>query len=200
MKKMISILLALSIASAVFAQPQGGKQTHGGQGQANQEKLKLEKIAFITTQVGFTEKEAEAFWPVYNQIENQQKELMKAERKAFQELNKALASGEGDIQALLDAYLKAKSENVNLHVANAKKYQKVLSAEKTARFFTCEEKFRRQQIGKLRGQRRGEFGQGGPGPGRGNKGPGEFGQGGPRGDRQFKDGKPAKDVQPGQER
>lgn len=155
MKKMISLLLTLSIASAVFAQPQGGKQAQGGPGQAAAEKLKLEKIAFITTEVGLTEKEAEAFWPVYNQIENEQKVLMKAERKAFMELNKALAGGEGNVQALLDAYLKAKSENVNLHVANAKKYQKILSAEKTARFFTCEEKFRRQQIGKLRGNKPG---------------------------------------------
>ena len=159
MKKMISLLLALSIASAAFAQPQGGRQAQGGHGQAAAEKLKLEKIAFITSEVGLTEKEAEAFWPVYNQIETEQKALMKAERKAFMELNKALSSGEGNVQALLDAYLKAKGENVNLHVANAKKYQKVLSAEKTAKFFTCEEKFRRQQIGKLRGG----HGQGGNG-------------------------------------
>ena len=153
MKKLISILLTLSIAVAALAQPQEGKRP---QGRPDFEKIKAERVAFITSEVGLTAEEAQAFWPVYNEIEAQQRELMQAERKAYMELQKALKDGDGNVQALLDAYLKAKSNNVNLHVVNAKKYQKVLSAEKTARFFTCDEKFRRQQIGKLGGQHKGQ--------------------------------------------
>lgn len=173
MKRLISILLTISIAAAALAQPQGAKKGPGAQGRPDFEKMKAERVAFITSEVGLTAQEAEAFWPVYNEIENQQVELMKAEKKAYMELSKALKGGEGNVQALLDAYLKAKGENVNLHVANAKKYQKVLSVEKTAKFFTCEEKFRRQQIGKLGGgrdQRRPEMRDGkGPRDGKASK-------------------------------
>ena len=80
-----------------------------------------------------------------------QRELNKAEKTAFLELSKALKDGEGNVDALLDAYIKAKQANVNLHFASAKEYKKAIGAEKTAKFFTCDEKFRRQQIGKLRG-------------------------------------------------
>ena len=152
MKKLISILLTLSIAAAALAQPQGNKRP-GGQGRPDFEKMKAERVAFITSEVGLTSQEAEAFWPVYNEIEKQQRELVKAEREAYQALSKALAEGQGNVKALLDAYLKAKGNNVDLHVANAAKYQKVLSAEKAAKFFTCDEKFRRQQIGKLGGHK-----------------------------------------------
>ena len=149
MKKLVSIMLSLSIAAVMFAQPQDGKRPqHGAQ---DFEKIKAERVAFITSEVGLTAQEAEKFWPVYNEIEEQQQALMKAERQAYKELNKVLEEG-GNVQAALDNYLKAKQENKNLHVANAKKYQKVLSAEKTAKLFTCEEKFRRQQIGKLGGR------------------------------------------------
>ena len=33
------------------------------------EMIKQQKIAFITQEVGFTEKEAEKFWPKYNKME-----------------------------------------------------------------------------------------------------------------------------------
>ena len=187
MKKLISILLAAGIAATAFAQPQdqAGKGRKGP-GYPDHEKIKAERVAFITSEVGLTAEEAQAFWPVYNKIEEQQVELMKSERTAFMALNKALKDGEGDVQKLLDDYLKAKAANVNLHVANAKDYKKVLSAEKVAKFFTCEEKFRRMQIGKLSGHGKGP---GGPGPGDG-KTPGK----GPRPEKGARPDKAAKDV------
>ena len=149
MKKLISILLTVSIAAAVFAQPQG-KPGHKGQ-HPDFEKMRAERVAFITSEVGLTSEDAQAFWPIYNKVEEKQRELNKAEKTAFLELSKALKDGEGNVDALLDAYIKAKQANVNLHFASAKEYKKAIGAEKTAKFFTCDEKFRRQQIGKLRG-------------------------------------------------
>lgn len=150
MKQLISILLTLSISVAAFAQPQNGP----GRGQHKQdfEKIRAEKVAFITSEVGLTAEEAQAFWPIYNEVEQQQKGLMMAERKAYMALTKALNEGQGDTAALLDAYLKAKSANQNLQLAAADKYRKILSVEKVARFYTCDEKFRRQQIGRLYGR------------------------------------------------
>ena len=158
MKKLISILLAASIATIAFAQPQNARGHQGGR--PDFEKIKAERVAFITSEVGLTSQEAEKFWPIYNKIEAEQKELMKSEHKAYMALCKALADGEGNVSSLLDAYLDAKTKNVNLHALNVKEYKKVLSAEKAAKFFTCEEKFRRQQIGRLQGFK-GKGGHGG---------------------------------------
>ena len=158
MKKLISILLTVSIAAAAIAQPQGkpGQRGH----HPDFEKMKAERVAFITSEVGLTSEDAQAFWPIYNKVEEQQRELAKAEKIAFMQLCKAQAEGQENIDSLLDAYIKAKQANVNLHFANVKEYKKAIGAQKTAKFLTCDEKFRRQQIGKLRG---GHNGPGKPG-------------------------------------
>ena len=113
MKKLVSILLSLSIAAVALAQNQGGHKH--GDWQKHFEKIKAERVAFITSEVGLTSQEAEVFWPVYNKIEAAQIELNKSERKAYMALCKALSTGEGDSAALLDAYLEAKAANVNQH-------------------------------------------------------------------------------------
>lgn len=160
MKKVISLILAISIAVLAVAQPQGGKRPQNGKQKF--EKIKAERVAFITSEVGLSAKDAEAFWPIYNKADAEQHELMKAEKKAYAELNKALAEGQGNVDALLDAYIKAKKENVNVHFGYVKEYKKAIGSEKTAKFFTSDEKFRRKQIGKLRGK--GQHGpQGRPG-------------------------------------
>ena len=181
MKKLVSILLTISIAVAALAQPQNFKR---GQGRPDFEKMKAERVAFITSEVGLTSQDAQAFWPIYNKAEEKQQELQKAEKKAYMDLSKALKDGQGNVDALLDAYIKAKQANVNVQLTYAKEYKKAIGAEKTAKFFACDEKFRRQQIGKLGGQHKG-------GPGFGNAAPGQ------RGPREGFNGKPGKDFNEG---
>lgn len=152
MKKFVSIILALGIAAIATAQPQGAGR---GKHEIDFEKIKAQKVAFITSHVGLTPEDAQAFWPIYNKAEAEQRDLMNAEKKAYKELSKALADGQSNIDALLDAYINAKQANVNRHFAYTKDYKKAIGAEKTAKFFTCDEKFRREQIGQLRGMSKG---------------------------------------------
>lgn len=160
MKRLVSFLLIASISVAALAQqpqPSGtprrvnGPKANPAQRTEMLERMQAEKIAFITTYVGLTPDEAQVFWPLYNEIEAQQKELQKAEYKAFRELEKCLKSGEGNSEALLNDYLAAKKANINLHLQNVEKYKKFLPIPKVCKLFTSEEQFRRNQIGKLRG-------------------------------------------------
>lgn len=172
MKKLVIVMLAACIAAAAFAQPQGDRKG----GKQDFERIKAEKVAFITSEVGLTSKEAEAFWPVYNKIDEEQRELNKAERQAFKALKEAIRNG-SDTKSLLDEWIKAKEANVNLHLKAVKDYRKVLSEEKVAKFYTCEEKFLRRQLGKLGGGQGGRKGQMG----------GRKGQMGPMGGEGFRD-------------
>lgn len=198
MKKIVTIVLASCIAVAALAQPYGGHRHQGAK--PDFEKIKAQQVAFITDQVGLTAKEAESFWPVYNKIEEKQKELRKAEMDAYKDLDAALKEGKGNVDALLDKYLKAKEANVNLHVKNSKDYKKILSAEKLAKFFTCEEKFRREQIGRMMGGGRGSHSGRGMmgGSHRGHRGHMGFA---PRGDKAPKGewAKPQGEAAPGKE-
>lgn len=155
MKKLISVLSAIALVSVVaFAQPQNKKG--GKKGDQWREKVRAEQVAFITSELNLTEAEAQAFWPVYNDVQNQRREAFQVTAQAF----KAMSEGiEGEnVNKLLDDYLNARKAGEKIEVESIARYKAVLPIEKVAKLMLAEEKFRHQQIGKL--------GQGGrPGPG-----------------------------------
>ena len=115
------------------------------------EKMMAEKIAFLTLEVGLTPEEAQAFWPVYNQVEKEKDEAMFNLIRAHKEMSKALEEkkSEKEVAALLDKYLEAQKKVNEIENAIAAKYKAVLPVEKVAKLYVAEEKFRRQQIRKL---------------------------------------------------
>ena len=121
------------------------------------EKIMSEKIAFLTIEVGLTPEEAQTFWPVYNQVEQGKDEAIKKSIHAYRELNKAVEEGKStkEISALLDNYLAAQKNLREYENGIADKYKSVLPADKVAKLYVAEEKFRRQQIRNLhhRGER-----------------------------------------------
>lgn len=153
MKRIITLAVIALLALPVAAQ----QQTRQDEGPAKEqkggwnEKFEMEKIAFITKYVGLTEAEAQAFWPVYNKAEAEVKELVHAEREAFKALNKGLADNlpEAEIKALSKAYAEAASKKIDKS-KYLDKYLEVLPAEKAAKVLLSEERFRRQQILRLR--------------------------------------------------
>lgn len=114
-------------------------------------RIKSEKIGFITSSVGLTPEEAQVFWPVYNKISDARNEAMRNMFSAFNKLQSAMQEKKSDkeISTLLDDYLKAQAEANNIDVKYAKEYEKVLPAYKVARLFIAEEDFRKMQINKL---------------------------------------------------
>ena len=152
MKKVISVLCALAVvAASAFAQaPQ--KEGKGRHGNNWRERVRAEKVAFLTSELNLTEAEAQAFWPVYNKVQEENRAAYKAQGEAYKNLKAALEEGSGDTAALLDAYLSAKSRCDALGANALPKFKAVLPIEKVARLYIAEEKFRHQQIGRLGGR------------------------------------------------
>ena len=121
------------------------------------ERIMSEKIAFLTVEVGLTPEEAQTFWPVYNQVEQGKDEAIRKTIQAYRELNKAVEEGKStkEISALLDNYLAAQKNLREYENCIADKYKSALPADKVAKLYVAEEKFRRQQIRNLhnRGER-----------------------------------------------
>ena len=116
------------------------------------EKIQSEKIAFLTMEIGLTPQEAQVFWPVYNEINEEKDQAMYEVIKYYWEMSKAIEAGksEKEIKALLDKYLEAQEKQRKIDEDAAEKYKKVLSTTKVAKLYIGEEKFRRQHIRKLR--------------------------------------------------
>lgn len=115
------------------------------------QKMMNEKIAFLTTELGITPEEGQAFWPVYNQIQKEKDAAMYNVFKAYKELSKANAEGKSakEIEKLLEAYLSAQQKSRELEEKTAEKFMKVLPVEKVAKLYIAEERFRRKQIHRL---------------------------------------------------
>lgn len=115
------------------------------------QKMMSEKIAFLTAEMDLTPEEAQVFWPVYNEVNKRSDEAMHKVFGTFKALEQALNDGksEKEVQKLLDEYLKALDMQKEANKEAADKYKKVLPAEKVARLYVGEERFRRQHIRRL---------------------------------------------------
>ena len=160
MKKIISILCVLSLTSVLaFAQKNDKKDPESWR-----EKVRAEQVAMITSELNLTESEAQAFWPVYNEVQEQRREAFKASAEAFKALNDGVDGA--DVKKLLDQYLAAKKKCDDFETDALVRYKKVLPVEKVAKLVIAEEKFRHQQIGKLGGGRHGDRPGAPDGPGK----------------------------------
>ena len=150
MKKVISVLCALVVLSmGAFAQgPQGPRR---GADNGWRERVRAEKVAFLTEEIDLTESEAQVFWPIYNEIQKSQRDGFEAVKNAYDALAKGVEEKKSgkEMEKLVKAYIDAKEKNEGLETKYLNKLLKVLPADKVARYYVAEEKFRHQQIGRL---------------------------------------------------
>ena len=150
MKKVFSVLCALMVLSmGAFAQgPQGPRR---GADNGWRERVRAEKVAFLTEEIDLTESEAQVFWPIYNEIQKSQRDAFEEVKKAYDAMVKGVEEKKGskEMEKLVKAYIDAKEKNEGIETKYLNKLLKVLPAEKVARYYVAEEKFRHQQIGRL---------------------------------------------------
>ena len=150
MKKVISVLCTLVLLSAgAFAQGSGPQRRGGDNGW--RERVRAEKVAFLTEEIDLTESEAQVFWPIYNEIQKAERESFEAVKKAYDAMAKGVAENKSgkEMEKLVHAYIDAKEKNDGIETKYLNKLLKALPAEKVARYYVAEEKFRHQQIGRL---------------------------------------------------
>ena len=117
------------------------------------QKMMSEKIAFLTVELGITPEEAQAFWPVYNEVNNERDEAMKNVFLSFKALEDVMNAekSEKEISKASEKYLDSLEKQRKVEDEAAEKYRKVLSTEKLAKLYVGEEKYRRQHIRRLHG-------------------------------------------------
>lgn len=142
-------LAAFALLSISNAQAQPQHKNNGWQ-----ERIQSEKIAFLTAELNLSPEEAQVFWPVYNKIAAEKKELNKAVKTSYKALLEALNSDtatDKEIDKLLDDYLAAKQANKEAGKGDVKEFRKVLSSKKVAKLYIAEENFRRNQLQRMKG-------------------------------------------------
>lgn len=148
--KRFATAIALMAIGFIFCLNADSQPRHE-EGCSWKERIMSEKIAFFTGAIGITPQEAQAFWPVYNQMQDAKDKAREKMFAAFGELSKAASENRnsGEMSSLLEKYLDALEEMKMLDITAAEKYKSVLPVEKVAKLYIAEEDFRRAQITKL---------------------------------------------------
>lgn len=115
------------------------------------EKLKAEKVAFITSKINLTVEESQKFWPVYNEMENK----LDARRKEMSETMKAMKEKgdnitDADYEKATDMFINNELEEAKIKKEYHEKFKKLLPIEKVAKLYRAEKEFHKHLLHELR--------------------------------------------------
>ena len=124
----------------------------------NGKKIQALKTAFITNALDLSAKEAEKFWPIYNEYDKTIRRVKTQKRKQL--ANRAKAAGGIDkLSATQANQLLQELIEIDFKVANAKKKLQqnllsVISAKKIIRLFRAEQDFNKELIKRFKEARK----------------------------------------------
>lgn len=154
MKRELFIVLT-GFVLFIFSSAFGQDQSH----EARWEKIKAEKVAFLTTQLALTSAEAEKFWPIYNEMEKQRWDAQMARREMENKVSKAEESlSENEIIKLTREFAGSMAKEGALMSGYNEKLLKVIPAKKVLKLYKAENEFRMNMIRKYRDGGKGEKG------------------------------------------
>ncbi len=126
-----------------------------GQRKPDRSKIRTLKIAYISEQLDFTSKEAEAFWPIYNSYQDKMDTFRDRERNQIYAKVKDMDSRtEKEVNALLDDLIALEDEKNMVSNQFLKDIRKVISAKKTFLLLKSENGFKRHLLQQYRQKKR----------------------------------------------
>ncbi|RIV42153.1 hypothetical protein [Flagellimonas pelagia] len=145
MSKKIPIVIAFLIGT-FWMQAQGPVR----------DRIKTLKVAFITERVGLTSKEAQQFWPIYNEHEDVLENIRRKERAELQsKISMAQGLSDADSEELLNNLLSLQNERHNAEQQFMGDIRKVIPAKKVLLLIKAEEDFKKQLLQTYRNRKGG---------------------------------------------
>ena len=139
-------LYAAVAAAAVLMGPAAIAQEQAADNMAIvMEKVRADKKLLVAANMGLTEQEAAAFWPVYEAYQKDLGALNERTRKAIESYATAYNAGavpDETAKKLLDEALAIEAAEVDLRKSYVPMFSKVLPSAKVARYYQIEQKIR----------------------------------------------------------
>ena len=139
--RMILIMMALALVLSLSGLPALAQDKPADNMQLFLEKIKADKRLLVAENLQLTEAEAKAFWPVYDQYQN---ELFLIRVRTGKLINDYAAAYEkmttGIAQRLLDESMTIETLRLSLNKAYLPKFRKVLPQTKVVRYYQIENK------------------------------------------------------------
>ena len=130
------VLLGLSLFPVVLC-----AQTQADEEELVKSLLQTGKKAIIADNMGFTEDESKALWPVYDEFQQLKQKLNERTIKIIKDYMDSYETITNEkAEALLKEYLAIEKERTDLKSSFLPKFTKVLPAKKVARYYQIENK------------------------------------------------------------
>ncbi len=145
MKSLLSFIIFFVAFGLSFGPPVMAQQPATIDMDILAEKIKADKKLVVAMNMDLSEKEAEAFWPVYDSYQADLGHVNQRLGQLIADYADAYNSGSVPDQTagkLIKEWLHVEAEEVKLRIANVKKLADVLPAKKVARYLQIENKIR----------------------------------------------------------
>ena len=114
------------------------------------EKIEAMKVSFITQKLDLTSKEAQVFWPLYNELQDKLQAARKAKRKEAKQTRGDIdAMTDADVEAIIDSEIAAKQLEAELAKEYHTKFKQLLTVKKVAKLYRAEDDFKRELLKQL---------------------------------------------------
>lgn len=117
------------------------------------DRVQAQRVAFITEKIDLTSKEAEKFWPLFNEYEREERRLRKAHQG--RQKKRLMDMTDEDAKAELIARFDLEQELLDLKRSYFQKIADVVSPKKLAGFFRADREFKRMLLNRIQQRRRG---------------------------------------------
>lgn len=115
------------------------------------DKIKSLKVAFLTERLDLSSKEAQTFWPIYNEYEEKREAMREQEREQIHEkIRNAESLSEREASDLIQQYLIFEEREEELDKNFIERISKVISAKKTLLLLRSEYEFKKQLLKQYR--------------------------------------------------
>lgn len=115
------------------------------------ERLKSQKVAFITKHIDLSSSEAQEFWPVYNDFSDKMDELRHKTKDNIINLHKSLDSlTESEKEAAIDQHVDYELQEAKLEKEYHEKFKEILSIDKVIKLYEAEHEFKKKMLKLLR--------------------------------------------------
>jgi len=144
MRRNIKTILALAVAVAItifIALPAVSQDKPADNMQILLEKIRADKKLLVAANMELTDAEAKAFWPVYENYQNELFLLRLRTARFIKEYSEAYKDMKNEkAKALLDEAMTIESLSLKLRQAYLPKFRNVLPEKKAARYYQIENK------------------------------------------------------------
>ncbi|MFO7791031.1 MAG: hypothetical protein R6V32_10720 [Bacteroidales bacterium] len=128
------------------------------------EAMEAEKVSYLTQNLDLTVMEAQKFWPVYNEYQDEIEENALAQRAVIRKLNPENSDLTGkEVENKIDELVQLQTDKASIQKSYHQKFKKVLPIKKVALFYHYNKEFKRHLLKKYRNYKGDKHGSG-PGP------------------------------------